>query len=288
MERLISRGATGQDVRAVQDALNYHVRRGAPLTVDGKFGSLTDARTREFQKANGLKVDGIVGPNTRRVLFEVSVVSLTLALMPRLRLTPPPLLGGTPGGSFSLPPLFPPLQLPGFSQPVSTHLQLPFLPQLPLGQRFSIRPAARQLLPASAVPPVSMFNLTLRVPTRKDPLDPTVRARQQAVELIEELPIDAPFKALLLSKIPTDKITPPGGGFSWGAEPLFKPDSGFGVKGNAEFTVKVTGGASTLPTVVLGAWGEGQIFLDLQSRQGQARPRAELEGQLVLGAAGTF
>ena len=34
------------------------------LIVDGIFGNLTDEAVREFQKFNGLKVDGIVGNNT--------------------------------------------------------------------------------------------------------------------------------------------------------------------------------------------------------------------------------
>ena len=37
--------------------------------VDGVRGKKTDAAIRKFQKENGLKVDGIVGPNTKAVLF---------------------------------------------------------------------------------------------------------------------------------------------------------------------------------------------------------------------------
>jgi hypothetical protein len=41
MDRLIRQGCKGADVRAVQDVLNFHVRRRAPLAVDGDFGPLT-------------------------------------------------------------------------------------------------------------------------------------------------------------------------------------------------------------------------------------------------------
>jgi peptidoglycan hydrolase-like protein with peptidoglycan-binding domain len=36
----------------------------APIVVDGEFGPATDKRVRQYQKANGLTVDGIVGPKT--------------------------------------------------------------------------------------------------------------------------------------------------------------------------------------------------------------------------------
>src|SRR3977135_4531463 len=38
MGRLIRQGCKGADVRAVQDVLNFHIRRLAPLSVDGDFG----------------------------------------------------------------------------------------------------------------------------------------------------------------------------------------------------------------------------------------------------------
>lgn len=37
---------------------------GHPVSVDGSFGAGTDAAVREFQRRNGLEVDGIVGPKT--------------------------------------------------------------------------------------------------------------------------------------------------------------------------------------------------------------------------------
>jgi hypothetical protein len=38
MGRLVKRGCKGADVRAIQDVLNFHVRRLSPLIVDGDFG----------------------------------------------------------------------------------------------------------------------------------------------------------------------------------------------------------------------------------------------------------
>lgn len=48
-------------VKALQQALNID---GAQLVVDGKFGPATESAVKAFQSANGLAVDGIVGPKT--------------------------------------------------------------------------------------------------------------------------------------------------------------------------------------------------------------------------------
>ena len=55
-------GSRGGSVKMVQEQLGG-------LVVDGIFGKLTLARVKEFQKANKLDVDGIVGPVTWGALF---------------------------------------------------------------------------------------------------------------------------------------------------------------------------------------------------------------------------
>ena len=57
----IRRGSRGSDVSALQSALNS---KGYNLSVDGIFGSNTQAAVRDYQSKNGLSVDGIVGNNT--------------------------------------------------------------------------------------------------------------------------------------------------------------------------------------------------------------------------------
>lgn len=58
---VLSQSATGDAVRAAQEALNAH---GAGLAVDGNFGPATHEAVEAFQVANGLVVDGIIGPQT--------------------------------------------------------------------------------------------------------------------------------------------------------------------------------------------------------------------------------
>lgn len=59
--RYLRRGATGEDVRRLQTALNS---RGESLSADGKFGNLTYAAVVAFQVLSGLEVDGVVGKQT--------------------------------------------------------------------------------------------------------------------------------------------------------------------------------------------------------------------------------
>lgn len=53
-------------VRQLQTLLN---KNGANLQVDGIFGAKTEAAVRQYQQANGLKADGVVGVNTWSVLL---------------------------------------------------------------------------------------------------------------------------------------------------------------------------------------------------------------------------
>jgi hypothetical protein len=57
------------NVATLQATLNaFGESELAELTVDGIFGDLTEARTREFQGLNRLTVDGVVGPQTSGAL----------------------------------------------------------------------------------------------------------------------------------------------------------------------------------------------------------------------------
>jgi peptidoglycan hydrolase-like protein with peptidoglycan-binding domain len=260
----------------VQDVLNQHIQRLDPLKVDGLFGPKTEERVREFQRANTLQVDGIVGPKTGALLFEVTVLPVNLLLMPRLELTLP----GSNPSRLQPPRLIPPLQFPGglpaASPPVSLRLNPSLLVTLPdLGT------------------PGNVLTFQLKIPSRNDPLDPNVRARQNLIELIDTLPVNSKFKAFLIGQVPNpvQKISAPGTGFKWGVEPLFNPldPKGFGVKGNAAFTVRVTGGSSpSAPNVVVGAWGDGKVFLNFSTKRGEVRPKVEGEGTIFLGVKGTF
>lgn len=52
----LKKGSRGQEVKTLQQKLH--------LIDDGIFGVLTEEAVKEFQKANGLTADGIVGPKT--------------------------------------------------------------------------------------------------------------------------------------------------------------------------------------------------------------------------------
>jgi peptidoglycan hydrolase-like protein with peptidoglycan-binding domain len=58
-------GSSGDNVKVLQERLNVF---GAGLEVDGQFGNLTNQAVLSFQRANGLEVDGIVGPKTWKAL----------------------------------------------------------------------------------------------------------------------------------------------------------------------------------------------------------------------------
>lgn len=61
MPSTIRKGSRGSDVTLCQESLTKH---GYPCGADGIFGSGTEAKVKEFQSANGLVADGIVGRGT--------------------------------------------------------------------------------------------------------------------------------------------------------------------------------------------------------------------------------
>ena len=63
----LRRGAKGESVELLQELLNV---KGFQVKIDGDFGVLTESAVKEFQKANRLVVDGVVGPETWKKLKE--------------------------------------------------------------------------------------------------------------------------------------------------------------------------------------------------------------------------
>jgi hypothetical protein len=69
MPPMLANGAKGAEVSELQRTLNARPPSAlTPLIVDGIFGLKTQARVKEFQRRNGLQIDGIVGPATWGVL----------------------------------------------------------------------------------------------------------------------------------------------------------------------------------------------------------------------------
>ncbi len=64
---MLAKGSSGNDVTELQTALSM---LGFSVAIDGKFGKATERAVREFQKREGLKVDGVVGPKTEAKLVE--------------------------------------------------------------------------------------------------------------------------------------------------------------------------------------------------------------------------
>jgi peptidoglycan hydrolase-like protein with peptidoglycan-binding domain len=64
--RILRRGMRGEDVKILQSKLESLGYLVGPI--DGIFGSKTERAVRQFQKANSIKVDGIVGPQTYKML----------------------------------------------------------------------------------------------------------------------------------------------------------------------------------------------------------------------------
>ena len=65
----LQKGASGDEVKRIQEGLNNH---GYGLTVDGVWGDKTDAALRDYQGKNGLTVDGIYGEKTHNSLFGIA------------------------------------------------------------------------------------------------------------------------------------------------------------------------------------------------------------------------
>ena len=69
--RYLKKGCKGEDVKALQILLIGRGYSCGSAGVDGDFGDATTAAVKEYQKANGIGTDGIVGPKTMSRLLGV-------------------------------------------------------------------------------------------------------------------------------------------------------------------------------------------------------------------------
>lgn len=80
MPSTISIGSTGDDVKRLQRVLARHLLWNPFGPIDGNFDSSLESAVKSFQQANGLTVDGIVGPATWAALPAYREASPTLQL----------------------------------------------------------------------------------------------------------------------------------------------------------------------------------------------------------------
>ena len=69
--RYLKKGCKGEDVKALQILLIGRGYSCGKAGADGDFGSATDSAARNYQKAKGIGVDGVVGPKTMSSLLGV-------------------------------------------------------------------------------------------------------------------------------------------------------------------------------------------------------------------------
>jgi hypothetical protein len=282
MGRLIRQGCKGEDVRAVQDVLNFHIRRLTPLEVDGDFGPLTHARVVEFQKSNQLKPDGIVGPNTMGKLFEEEQFPITLTLIPQQA---PGLRGIQP------PRLIPPLTLPPLTPPLATPF---FLPPDSFAKVPALTPAGQTV------------TFTLTAPARNDPVDPATASFVAIMRLLDRLPPTFPFRGAILGAVPKpikkvgplelDPVSPMTFGFQWGVKPVFDLKSigpplefAVGAAVNARYVLElIDKPRSVVPQMGLFGQGDFKGTIDWTSQAAQSRPQVDLKGSILIGVVGRF
>ncbi len=278
MARILRSGDQGADVRAVQDVLNFQIRRLEPLVVDGRFGAKTLARVAEFQRANRLAADGIVGPVTVGRMFQTEQLPVVLRLAPN---------ASASASGLQAPRLIPPLTLPGLP---------PGRPVLPALSPIQLFPSGTARLPPLTAQG-QLLTLLLTVPVRNDPLDPTLRSQQQVLQLLQSLPPNFPFRATIIGAAPQpakidgtlDK------GFKWGVDPVFDlnkvaapAEFAVGLQGNARYTLQLVPSGPGGLKIGWFVGGDFKATIDYTSSQATSRPLFQFQGTVTTGLGGFF
>lgn len=66
--QIFRRGSTGTDITVLQNTLKSQGFMSRSIDSTGYYGRITQAAVRNFQRARGLRVDGVVGPQTLRAM----------------------------------------------------------------------------------------------------------------------------------------------------------------------------------------------------------------------------
>jgi peptidoglycan hydrolase-like protein with peptidoglycan-binding domain len=282
MPRTLRLGDAGAEVRALQDVLNFHIRRLAPIAVDGRFGPNTQRRVIEFQRANRLSDDGVAGPNTNNKLFESEVQQVSISILPA---------AARGASGIASPTLIPPLSLPG----------LPSLggrPLIPVPRLTLLQLSPSSSAPVPAIGNGQVLALSLTVPTRNDPTDPALKSFRQIVNLLETLPASFPFRAALIGAVPNPVkvVGDISSGFRWGIEPVFDlkklagpTEFAAGASANASYTINVLPGTGPA-AVKLGFFAKGDFkgTIDYTSERATSTPLFQMQGVFTLGFDGRF
>jgi peptidoglycan hydrolase-like protein with peptidoglycan-binding domain len=69
-ENNMRKGAAGSEVVKLQADLEFLGYNTGLVKFDGVFGDLTEGAVKLFQRFNGLKVDGWVGPKTKTAMYK--------------------------------------------------------------------------------------------------------------------------------------------------------------------------------------------------------------------------
>lgn len=134
--RELKQGAAGVEVRELQQRLN---QTGCTLVVDGEFGPATAQAVRQFQKAQGLEVDGVVGSNTARALLAATGANTERPqVKPQPKPTPQP---SQPTPEPNAPPQPNPNDKPPVQEPVG-YIELHGMRIGPIGGSYQGRPRA--------------------------------------------------------------------------------------------------------------------------------------------------
>lgn len=144
-ERVLRRGDSGSAVKKVQEAL---IVLGIPVPrvgAGGVFGDETELAVRSYQEARGLKVDGVIGPETIGSLDEdfhtgpATEHQVSPSTEPYVSDVPSPLVPESPVKS----PRMPPVSAP------ETKIQPVTIPRAPQVERPSVK------IPQPPIPPVA-------------------------------------------------------------------------------------------------------------------------------------